>query len=680
MMNKNTGSIFIQTILNKRLSPAEGLLLLCKCLQWFHLLFQMFVLSLPIRYRHKTMHLRRTLFLFFFLVTCSFRQQFLYAQCVTPINTFPYTEDFEASNGNWTRSSSTHWEWGQIVSKPVITAAGGGTKCWVVGGLSGNSYASGSSNLQSPCFDISSLSNPEISFKIFWETERRYDGVVLQYSTDGGNNWSILGSINSNNNCQGVNWYNYDPVNFLSSAGWSGNVQSTSGSCVGGGGSGTWLTARHSLSVIAGSTGVIFRFVFAAGLTCNNFDGFALDDMRIGEAPVNSADFTYTCGSNNSVNFNNSYTACKTSVLWDFDDPGSGSNNSSTSDNPVHAFSSVGPHYVTLTTNFATGPSIAVTKKVVIIAPSITQTGFIKCNGDATGALTVNVNPPGTYNYSWDTNPVKTTATVSNLNAGTYTVTVSGTDLCSISTPYTIIEPSKLIVQTVIQDEKCSKADGNISATVSGGTAAYTYAWSNAGNTAAINNLSAGNYSLQVNDANGCVANTNNLVVKNITSNVTVSLGNDRAICPGQTIVLSPGNFASYKWQDNSAASTYNVTIPGTYSVTVADNNGCTGFGSVEITDECTEIFFPNAFTPNNDSRNEGFGPLGSSLASLKNYRLTVYGRWGEQVFTSTNPFERWNGTYKGKRPETQAFTWIATYTINDLLPITQKGTVLIIR
>lgn len=626
------------------------------------------------------MQLRKIACLLFLAVACSFKQGVLHAQCTSPIATFPYTEDFEANNGNWTRSSATHWEWGQIVSKPVITAAGGGTKCWVVGGLNASTYASGTSNLQSPCFDISSLSNPEISFKIFWETERRYDGVVLQYSTDAGANWSILGTVNSNSNCQGVNWYNYDPVNFLSSAGWSGNVQSSSGSCVGGGGSGNWLTARHSLSVIAGATGVIFRFVFAAGLTCNNFDGFALDDIRIGEAPVNSADFTFTCGSNNSVTFNNSYTACKTSVLWDFDDPGSGANNSSTSDNPVHAFSATGLHHVTLTTNFATGPSVVIEKDVVIIAPTITQSGVIKCNGDATGALTVIVNPAGTYNYSWDTNPVKVTQTISGLIAGTYTVTVSGTNVCSTTAPFTITEPEKLTVQTNIQDEKCSKADGSISATVSGGTTAYTYTWSNGGISSSINNLTAATYSLQVKDANGCIADANNLVVKNISSNINVSLGNDRAICPGQTIVLNPGSFASYKWQDNTSTATYNVTVPGIYAVTVTDGNGCTGFNSVKITDECTEVFFPNAFTPNKDSRNEGFGPLGTALASLKNYRLSVYGRWGELVFSSTNPFEKWDGTYKGKRPETQTFTWVATYSVNELLPITQKGTITIIR
>src|SRR4051812_45598366 len=85
-----------------------------------------------------------------------FHQQ-IHAQCTSPINTFPYTETFEANNGNFTPSSNTHWQWGAIVpgTKNVITAAGAGQKCWIVGGLSGALYNQGNSYLQTPCFDFS---------------------------------------------------------------------------------------------------------------------------------------------------------------------------------------------------------------------------------------------------------------------------------------------------------------------------------------------------------------------------------------------------------------------------------------------------------------------------------------------------------------------------------------------
>jgi gliding motility-associated-like protein len=609
------------------------------------------------------------------LLSC-FLQQPMYAQCTTPINSFPYNEDFESSDGNWiSGGTSSDWAWGQPV-KTVINAAGGGSKCWIIGGLSGSSYNGGEKSwLQSPCFDISSLSNPEVSFKIFWETERKYDGADFEFTIDGGLTWNKVGSINSNSDCSGQNWFNYDPINFLGGGGWSGNIQATSGSCQGGGGSGSWLTAKHSLSAMAGVTGIIFRFTFAAGITCNDFDGFAIDDIRIGEASPNSVDFTYTCAANNTVSFASNIVGCKTSVAWDFGDI------VSSLDNPSHTFSSPGNYTVILTVNFVSGPALANAKTIKVIALTATVTNPIKCNADQTGAITVNVSPPGTYNYNWDTSPAQITPSISNLGAGTYTVTVTGTNTCSTSLPVVLTEPGVLKLETNITDAKCGSDNGSISTTVTGGTTLYNYSWSNAAITSSISDLAPGTYSLLVTDANGCTVNVNNLQVNAVTIPVNVSLGKDTSICPGEKLILNPGIFVSYKWQDNTTVSTYTVTTTGIYAVTVTDNSGCTGFARIKVTVDCSEIFFPSAFTPNGDGNNDGFGPLPlSALSSIREYKLTVYGRWGEIIFTSTDPLKKWDGTYKGKTLTTQVFAWTATYTQNNFLPVLQKGTISIIR
>ncbi|MEP7165156.1 MAG: T9SS type B sorting domain-containing protein [Ferruginibacter sp.] len=634
------------------------------------------------------MRIKKYLFLFLLIALSCFLQQRTNGQCTTPINTFPYNEGFEANDGGWVTGTSaavpSDWEWGSpvIPIKTVITSAGSGNKCWVVGGLSKNSYNDGERSwLQSPCFDISSLSNPQVSFKVFWETERKYDGAAFEFSTDGGLTFNLLGSINSNGNCSGQNWFNYNPVNFLGGPGWSGNIQSTSGSCQGSGGSGGWLTAKHSLAVAAGSTGIIFRFTFAAGITCNTYDGFAIDDVEIGEAPVNSADFTFTCNANNTVAFSSSSVGCKSGVLWDFADAASGANNSSTLDNPTHTFSAPGNFAVSLTTNFISGPSVVVVKIINVITASVVVTSPIKCAGDQTGAIMVNVNPAGSYNYAWDTNPVQTTASLTNLSAGTYTVTITGAGTCSTSLPYILTEPAGLTLETTSVDATCGMNNGSITTVTMGGTLPYNYLWSNSAITASINNLSPGSYSLLLKDANGCSLNTPNLLINNVVNNVSVSLGADRLICPGQTLVLNPGNFSSYKWQDNSTASTYTVTSTGVYSVTVTDVAGCMGSATVKITVDCSEIFFPSAFTPNGDTKNDGFGPLPLTiLSSLSQYKLTVYGRWGEVIFTTTDPFIKWDGTYKGKDLPTQVFTWTATYIQKNLQKELQKGTVSIIR
>lgn len=605
----------------------------------------------------------------------------LLAQCASPISAYPYTEDFEAGNGNWIRSSADHWEWGQIISKPVITSASSGSRCWLVGGFAGSSYNSGSSFLQSPCFDISTLADPEISFSIFWESERRFDGLSFQYSLDAGANWSNLGSINSNSNCEGTNWFNFDPVNFIGGPGWTGNIQATTGSCVGGGGSAAWLTARHSLSSIAGATGVLFRFVFAAGTTCNGFDGVAIDDVKIGEALPDSAGFNVTCNPGITAAFTSSIIGCINSVLWDFGDPASGPNNSSVIENPTHVFSAPGNYDVSLTVNFVSGVSVFVTKPITVFAVSATIVNSIKCNGSQTGVLSVTADPPASYNYSWDTNPAQTTQTISGLGAGTYTVTVSGDGSCSVSVPVLLTEPALLTQSLNITDATCGLTNGSITATVSGGTMPYSYTWSNGSVLPTAGNLSPGPYSLTVLDANGCFIRTINLQVNNSNIPVQVFLGNDTTICPGDKLVLDPGNHSAYLWQDNSTAPVFPVTTTGLYAVTVTDASGCTGSDSIRVTVDCTGVFFPSAFTPNSDGTNDWFGPLPQTvLPTLSNYRLSIYGRWGQLVFSTSDPYEKWDGVYKGKYAHPQVYTWVASYTIGNRITETQKGTVTVIR
>ena len=59
---------------------------------------------------------------------------------------------------------------------------------------------------------------------------------------------------------------------------------------------------------------------------------------------------------------------------------------------------------------------------------------------------------------------------------------------------------------------------------------------------------------------------------------------------------------------------------------------------------------------------------------------LIIYGRWGQIVFNSKNPLEKWDGTYKGKKLSTQTFVWMASFTINNRLPQIEKGTITIIQ
>jgi hypothetical protein len=117
---------------------------------------------------------------FTFLLAIAFTAQ-LPAQCGALISTFPYNENFEISQGGWVAGgNASDWAWG-TPTKTVINGAGTGTRCWIVGGLTTAFYNLGQrSFVESPCFDFTNLPYPYIHFKIWWETERRFDGSNLQ--------------------------------------------------------------------------------------------------------------------------------------------------------------------------------------------------------------------------------------------------------------------------------------------------------------------------------------------------------------------------------------------------------------------------------------------------------------------------------------------------------------------
>ena len=618
--------------------------------------------------------------LVFFVSVCL--HQSVYSQCTSPINAFPYAEGFELNNGNWTRSSTAHWQWGAIIpgGKSVITAAANGSKCWIVGGLSGATYSGGNSFLTSPCFDFTSLTNPEISFQVLWETEDGYDGVNMQYSTDQGNTWSILGSISSNSNCVGVNWYNSSSIRFLgNNSAWSGSV--LSGGCMSGNGIGQWVIAKHNLSMLAGRNKVIFRFEFGAGTRCNDYEGFAIDDVTIQQAPpVTNTNFTYSCQGNRNVSFTNSTAICQTNTIWNFGDLASGSNNTSTLTSPNHLFSAPGIYNVTQTINFSSGPPVIHQQTINILGVTTTIVKPISCNGGNDGSIQAIANGGnGIYTYSWNTNPVQVSAVIANLSANTYTVNVTSTNACPTSSSIALTDPSKISIQTTPKSATCNLNNGSINTSVSGGSNAYIYQWSNGQSSQNLTNLIPGSYNLQITDAHGCTANATNIVIDNLIIPVAVFLGDDVKICEGKSLLLQPGNYTTYLWQDNSTAPTYVVTNSGTYSLEVSNAAGCKATDEIKITvDECKGVFFPSSFSPNNDRLNDEFGPIGD-IGSLKNFSLSIYNRWGQLVFKTTNPYKKWDGRSKGRLLTMQVLVWESSYMLYSEEVTFKKGTIIAI-
>jgi gliding motility-associated-like protein len=156
------------------------------------------------------------------------------------------------------------------------------------------------------------------------------------------------------------------------------------------------------------------------------------------------------------------------------------------------------------------------------------------------------------------------------------------------------------------------------------------------------------------------------------------TLGLDTVLCSGTSIELRPlGQNASMLWQDGSTGPSFTVSSPGLYRLTMTNNCGSSWDERVVEGTVCG-LFVPTAFTPNRDGKNDLFRV--GFPGSIKTFRLTVYNRWGEVIFQTTDPLKGWDGTYKGVPQPSDSYVWIVNLTNVDGRVESGKGTVVIIR
>lgn len=514
------------------------------------------------------------------------------AQCGSTINTFPYTEDFEASAA-WTMGgTNSTWAWG-TPSHAVISSAGGGSKCWCSGGLTGASYAGAQQSwIMSPCFDFTNLSYPWISFKIFWECENIWDGMVMQYSINNGTSWVNVGAFADPVNCLNANWFNYNSISNITSAnprnGWCGRIGATSGSCAGGNGSATWVTAKHCMSALANAPSVKFRFLFGSGTTCNAYDGIAVDDILIQDAPPNQANFTSLCQGGTAVSFTNQSAQCPTTYAWNFGDAASGTANTSALQNPSHTFSAPGSYMVSLT---ASGPCNAPSTTVIpisVISLSVAASN-ISCNGGGNGSSTVTVNGGApAFSYTWL--PAGGNASVAaGLSAGTYTVFVKDGNNCTTNRTAIINQPAAMSVPFYTTASCAGGNNGSVRVVPAGGAVPYAYVWNpGTSNTATLSGIGMGTYSVTVTDANSCSV-TASVFLNQPATSINGSILSNTPTCgaanggAGATIYGGIPNY-SYFWSPSGGSQAIASNLAGgNYSVTVTDQNNCSVTLSVAI-------------------------------------------------------------------------------------------------
>lgn len=326
----------------------------------------------------------------------------------------------------------------------------------------------------------------------------------------------------------------------------------------------------------------------------------------------------------------------------------------------------------------------ATSQTVVISASgtySVTVSNGGTCNASSTNTIVVTVNPTptpvitssgsttlcagdsivldagtGYSTYLWSTNA--TTQTINVNTAGNYSVTVTDATGCTgTSTPMSVSVNNPVPTISALDTTVfCAGGDVDLDA----GSGFSTYLWSNGEITQTINVDSGGNYSVTVTDAAGCTG------VSSAATSVTVFPVPDVLASPDDTINLGTSDTlvaigaVSYQWQPgNGTGSTFivNPTEETTYTVIGTDDKGCSDTALVKIyVDSKCVYWLPNIFSPNGDAQNDELKIYGRGLESLS---LTVFDRWGNRVFESTDLNTPWDGKYNGGVLNTGVYVYI---------------------
>jgi alpha-tubulin suppressor-like RCC1 family protein len=225
-----------------------------------------------------------------------------------------------------------------------------------------------------------------------------------------------------------------------------------------------------------------------------------------------------------------------------------------------------------------------------VILPTFTH---VSCNGGNDGAIDVLVREgSGHYSYTWSTGA--TTKNVTGLTAGSYTLTLKDSSCVDPSVSvYNVNQPAILSATVASIPATCGYNNGGASVTASGGSASYTYLWSNGQTTSSINNLMPGSYTVTVTDIKcGTVSNTTVSVLPMFVKVISAISSQTNVLCNGgnggsATVSVSAGTPAyTYTWSTTPVQTTPTATglKAGIYFVTVTDANNCLRLDSVKIT------------------------------------------------------------------------------------------------
>ena len=338
-------------------------------------------------------------------------------------------------------------------------------------------------------------------------------------------------------------------------------------------------------------------------------DSFALP-IVVGTLPYSTSNSTST-GSGYSSTYTGTNQQSSADVFYRFT-TGSCTDSiiisscTSSFDTYVHLLNAAGSW---IASNDDNGPSCSGTSgsMKVLVQPNTTYFAVLEGYGTSAGAFNLSIsqidNPPASASisadgattfcagesvnltassgssYTWSNGA--TTQSISVNASGSYSVTVVNANGCSANASQSVTVNDLPTVSISADGATAFCAGGSVNLTASSGS---SYTWSNGATTQSISVNASGSYSVTVADANGCSANASQSVTVNDLPTVSISADGATTFCAVGSVNLTASSGSSYTWSNGATTQSISVNASGSYSVTVADANGCSSDASQSVT------------------------------------------------------------------------------------------------
>jgi gliding motility-associated-like protein len=339
--------------------------------------------------------------------------------------------------------------------------------------------------------------------------------------------------------------------------------------------------------------------------------------------------------------------------------------------------------------------TIKVKAKDIPAPPEAPMVSVQNPQGCSQAAGSITITPIRDMEYSINGTEYQKSNVFKAVAPGTYSVTVKNSAGCVSVATVAVVLPAAIAPaapQASAQNpQSCSQATGSITVSAVQGMQ-YSINGTQYQQSNVFNNVAQGTYNVTVKNAAGCVSAATSVIVNAaaVAPTGTITPAN-ASICEGKSQLLKATGGTSYQWKRNGAdipgatSGNYVATLDGTYSVTIINAN-CIGKASntalIKV-QSCvpvsqTRVFVPEAFTPDQNNRNDHLQPYFRNLSKLNYFK--VFNRWGQMVFQTSVIGEGWDGTIKGIPQATETYSWMLECIDNNGKLIKQSGTTILVR